>query len=239
MKLPLGVSTSLLVLVLAASIQAQPAPYKGYALPQENGGELFRRYSGLIEDRPVKIAGWSRKGYLAYFLPVPTGESGAGYFENFYIQNLVTDELVFKTGYTVNDWFDEKPTSIFAPGQGYQAVLDKYGIVVPRDNQWLPAKATIDGRAYQVEIRVNARGEGHYPDDTVTDYSVYVLSGGKEKRVGRFTVSPCMGIEFLGMLKNPYESRVAIVVGEIRHGWEGPPHSIDYKVIGCDLTKGL
>lgn len=178
--------------------------------PRENDSELFRRYSGMIEDRPIKIAGWSRKGYLAYFIPVPTGESGAGYFEDFYVQDLVTDDIVYKTAYTVNDWFDGRPTSILGPGQGYQA-----------------------------EVRVNARGEGQYPDDTITGYSVFVLSGGKEKRVGRFSVSPCMGIEFRGMLKNPYENRIAIVVGEIRHGWEGPPHAIDYKVIGCYLEKGL
>jgi len=49
---------------------------------------------------------------------------------------------------------------------------------------------------------------------------------------------PFMGPEIIGEFKSPYENRLCIIIAEISHGWEGPPHNIFYNVVGCHLETG-
>jgi hypothetical protein len=39
----------------------------------------------------------------------------------------------------------------------------------------------------------------------------------------------------VGVLKSPYEDRVAIVMVDVNRGWEGPPHTGDVRIIGASL----
>jgi hypothetical protein len=43
----------------------------------------------------------------------------------------------------------------------------------------------------------------------------------------------------IGVIKSPFEDRVAIVAMEVMRGWEGPPHTGDVRVVGADLTSGF
>jgi hypothetical protein len=42
-----------------------------------------------------------------------------------------------------------------------------------------------------------------------------------------------------GLLKSPYENRVAVVALNVNRGWEGPPHTVAVQVVGADLGKGF
>jgi hypothetical protein len=43
--------------------------------------------------------------------------------------------------------------------------------------------------------------------------------------------------DVIGVLKSPYENRVAILAIEVMRGWEGPPHTGDIRIIGASLPR--
>lgn len=43
----------------------------------------------------------------------------------------------------------------------------------------------------------------------------------------------------IGVLKSPFENRIAIVAIEVMKGYEGPPHTADVRLVGADLVSGF
>jgi hypothetical protein len=39
----------------------------------------------------------------------------------------------------------------------------------------------------------------------------------------------------LGVIKSPFEDRVAVVGMQVMRGWEGPPHTGDLRIVGASL----
>lgn len=48
-----------------------------------------------------------------------------------------------------------------------------------------------------------------------------------------------LGAGLIGVLKSPYENRVAIIAVDVMRGYEGPPHTGEIRVVGADLTSGF
>jgi len=40
----------------------------------------------------------------------------------------------------------------------------------------------------------------------------------------------------LGVLKSPFEPRVAVIGMEVMKGWGGPPHTGDLRIVGASLN---
>lgn len=47
------------------------------------------------------------------------------------------------------------------------------------------------------------------------------------------------GAMVIGYLKSPFEERIAIVMIYFRRGWEGPPHTTNFELVGASLSKGF
>jgi hypothetical protein len=43
----------------------------------------------------------------------------------------------------------------------------------------------------------------------------------------------------VGAFKSPFQNRAAIVMVNVQRGWEGPPHTVDVRLIGADLKDGF
>ena len=48
-----------------------------------------------------------------------------------------------------------------------------------------------------------------------------------------------LAAEIGGVLKSPYENKVAVILVQTQRGWEGPPHITKIKIIGADLSGGF
>jgi hypothetical protein len=48
-----------------------------------------------------------------------------------------------------------------------------------------------------------------------------------------------LGAGVVGVLKSPFENRVALVMIEVMRGYEGPPNSGDVRIVGADLDRGF
>lgn len=251
------ISTAVIITVLAIAISGQT-----YAVPREVPidrlvRQNFREYFGRDYRYPALVAetffpiGWSKDGKFAYYTE-PVDEACGCYYAKLVIQELRIDKVIWKFDYEQGGQ-DENNRST-EPGnirelwkknqRLFSEKLAENGIVASR-SAMLGKTFKVGGKSYTAKL-VEKLGKNPEEDyRRVNYYTVSLISPRLSKKL--FTSEDHTKEEYwfmlnaglIGVLKSPYENRVAVIAVEVKRGYEGPPHTGDIQIVGADLTSGF
>lgn len=204
------------------------------------------RLPGLVPEGFFPI-GWSRDGKFAYYYE-PVDEACGCYFANLVIQDMRTDEKVYEFKYNQDDTTDAKgemtgPANMRALWRKNQKLFNdklREHAIVARPSLLLPKKFA-SGMTYKAGVLITM-GTDEYGDERAVKI-FYTLDGGPSmmKTIAQIDNTKAeyngtLDAGVLGVIKSPFENRVAVVGMEINRGWEGPPHNGDIRIIGASLN---
>ena len=214
-----------------------------------------QRFSDLLQgpagaeilDAVFYPIGWSEDGKFAYAIEPPDEAVGA-YFLNVYIQDLVTDKILWK------DKFQSEPESTKgvqsfaaywqANQSGMEAQLKKYGITQSDDSVLFAGTISNGDDRIKPLLKKTLKGQPDFGNlAMVTQYQVRVTS----EKLGSKTVHKetykkpidILDVDVIGYLRGDDPERVALLIAGVRRGWEGPPHTTWFKVVGTNLRVGF
>lgn len=215
---------------------------------------LHNRFSNVQQGAAVPMLeavfypiGWSTDGKFAYAIEPPDEAVGA-YFLNVYIQDLVTDKILWQ------DKYQSKPetTTGIQSFAGYwqtnevkmKALLKQYNI--KQNTQSVLFAGAINNKDDRISYVVQKKLKGQ-PDfgnlAMVTDYQVQVSSdkfGTKRVHSEQYKkIISVLDVDVIGYLRGQDKDRVALLIAGVRRGWEGPPHTTWFKVVGTNLNHGF
>ena len=220
--------------------------------------ELRSRYSvpsPIIEAKLYPL-GWSKDSKFAYIL-VPALEARSSAV--FRIQDMITDKVLFEKIY--REGSDGYPNDLpidlkkLVRNKGEVAhSLNKYHINGYDDKlRWFPIKHLkkgIEGIDYDLKT-VHEINHDFWHQQFLSrvnvDLYLYNITEDGQKKIATKTIfdkkvdlkSLQYGTMVVGYLKSPFEERIAIVMIYFRRGWEGPPHTTSFELVGASLSKGF
>jgi len=219
------------------------------------GNVVRNRFSNLLQgpagaeilDAAFYPLGWSADGKFAYAVE-PPDEAVGSYFLNVYIQDLVTDKIIWKDEYQSKPESDTGPQSFAEYWQAKQATVEaqlkKNGVKQVYDSALFAGSISADDDRLDYVVKKKLKGQ---PDlgnlAMVTEYQVEVTSD----KFGRKTVHKelykkpisVLDVDVIGYLRGQDKKRVALLIAGVRRGWEGPPHTTWFKVVGTNLRSGF
>ena len=219
--------------------------------------ELRSRYSvpSPVIEADFYPLGWSKDSKFAYILVPALEASNSAVFR---IQDMITDKVLFEKRYREgsNGYPNDLPIDLkkLTENKGEVAhYLNKYRIKGCDSRlHWFPIKYPEQGIDYDLKT---VHEINHYfwhqqfLSRVNVDLYLYNITEDGEKKIAKKTKtifdkkvdlkSLQYGAMVVGYLKSPFEERIAIVMIYFRRGWEGPPHTTSFELIGASLSKGF
>jgi hypothetical protein len=248
-----------LVAVLAFSFATQAQTYSvPRRLPLERAVKrefkewmiTAARYPGLIPQQFYPI-GWSQDGKFAYYYE-PVDEACGCYFANLVIQDMRTDKVLWEFDYNGGDHADPKtgnmpPEDTIAKlwkknARAFAAKLREHGIIAGR-SVLLGRAFRSGGGSFTAKGIVKMGKNPDYGDERVERFTFQLVSAKSgTKTLGSIDHSKegyayTLDAAILGVIKSPFEDRIAVIGMEVDRGWEGPPHNGNIHIMGADLTR--
>ncbi len=235
---------------------AQPREVPIERLVRQNFPKFYdrsNRYPALIPESFYPV-GWSKDGKFAYYSE-PVDEACGCYYAYLAIQDMRTDKIIWEFKYDQGD--EDDPVTGKQGGQGnirelwkknqklFSEKLAENGIVASR-SVMLGKTFSAAGFSYTAK---SAKKMGQNADGGEKRVDLYTVSLSSTK-LGSKTVftsedhtkedySFRLDAGLIGVIKSPYENRVALIAIEAMRGYEGPPHTAQIRVVGADLTSGF
>ncbi|HRH42779.1 MAG TPA: hypothetical protein PKY82_14210 [Pyrinomonadaceae bacterium] len=188
--------------------------------------------------------GWSKDGKFAYYLEPPDEACGC-YFGEIYIVDLKTDKILWSKKY---EGQMDKPEDLKSTWKKFQKLfsqkLNQYGIVAAKNFTLLGENFEANGDSFKIDYfaDVNLDEDPYNSKGSIAVKMVSATKGKKTLYQKTFKGENNAGIlasSLGGVLKSPFESRVAVIRVDTQRGWEGPPHVTKISVVGADLNKGF
>ncbi len=201
-------------------------------IAEEN--ELDLQHS-VYDNSTLIPLGFSKEGCMAY-IEQQSREGKGDTVTTFFIQDLVTDEIVWSLGDNGQDMDSEQgglQKLIDDRGEEIDAAMQKYGIQdFPCTMEKLPYR---DGtRELDARVLIKDTGRLMYEMLRIQDYECEVFSpDGRKKTVRSKKEALVEGAYVCGYIKNPLEDRIAIILAERVYGFEGC--DLLYSIAGCKL----
>ncbi|MCC6825213.1 MAG: hypothetical protein IT172_05650 [Acidobacteria bacterium] len=253
----------LLLAVFAVAVLAAMPPTlraQNYGVPNEVATaarvkQAFPQYFGSrfafpqLEAEKFFPIGWSRSGNFAYLVE-PVDEACGCYFAKLVIQNMRTDEVLWKFEFNEGDNNAKNAPknlrTLWAKNRRlFSQKLAKHGIVASR-SVLLGKSFTFGGSSFTAALTKQSGKNEDGEDSRVNLYSVLMTSpklGTKTLFTSEDHTSDdywfMLDAGMIGSVKSPYQSRVAVVAAEVWRGYEGPPHVVRLRIVGSDLTSGF
>lgn len=184
---------------------------------------------GLINYYPdFYPLGWSKDGKLAYCIKQYFDGRGETLIR-FIIQDTITDKII----YQLDDW-NCGSISLFVANYGsdINSMIFDNKIILNRSAFNSPR----DSAEFSFKIKATNFKEDEYGLKTL-DYFVQAWKGNKSKILMTKKEVPANSVFVCGSLKSPYEDRLAIIIAEVKYGFEG--HDITYLISGCHTKVGF
>jgi hypothetical protein len=202
------------------------------------GKELFANDEVHDADGLCPI-GWSKDGKFAYLMEPASEDSGSNHLM-LVIQDMVTDKVVFNESWEA-DFDQNKSTRDIFQDQRYKiaAKLNEYGIVPQSGIRLAPLEFNYRGNSYSFRLTRNFKDFSEN-ENGIGSLSLRVISpqlGEKTILKVSFEYRFVLDAGIAGCIVSPVEPRVAVVVAEKKRGWEGPPHVLGFRLVGCHLTS--
>jgi len=184
--------------------------------------------------------GWSKKGTFAYvssFYSDATAKTEV----TLIVLDLKTDSLLSylseevdsDTASAVTAFWKSNSDTIATLMNTYAVVMNKAAISA------FPYNYTEGIMTIEIVNVCNSKDvvvESLTKADTV---KIIAHTGTGSKLLGSYiSTFLCGTVETAGVIKSPYEQRVAVVLTSWSPGWEGPPRTVSVMIRGCHLSKG-
>ncbi|RVU83658.1 hypothetical protein EOL70_15130 [Leucothrix sargassi] len=238
-----------------AEEEGEVVPTIDAPLPLLLSDVVGRRFANLASENnglPMLNAvfyplGWSVDGKFAYAVE-PPAEASDSYFLNIYIQDLVTDKILWKQEYRSD------PASADAIGSfaAYWAAADKvitsqfekYAISEVEQANLMAGPIGFENDQLTYEVNKTRKPQADFGNaNMVTNYDVRVRSAVRgSKQVHKETFAKpinVLDLDVIGYMQGSDPERIALLVSGVRRGWEGPPNVTWFKVIGTNLRRGF
>jgi len=213
------------------------------------------RFSNLLQgpagaeilDAVFYPLGWSADGKFAYAVEPPDEAVGA-YFLNVYIQDLVTDKILWQDKYQSVPESTTGIQSFAAYWQTNQANMEaqfnKFGIKQSNDSVLFAGAINNKGDRIDYVVKKKLKGQPNFGNVAmVTEYQVQVTSqkrGSKTVHTDQYKkIIGVLDVDVIGYLRGEDEERVALLIAGVSRGFEGPPHTTWFKVVGTNLKHGF
>lgn len=188
--------------------------------------------------------GWSKDGKFAYLLEPPDEACGC-YFANLIVQDMRTDKILWNNSYVGSEGADENIKSHWRKNQkSFSRKLAQYKIVPNKNFKLLDSSLAVGKDS--VKIDLNSTVE--LADDLYSSTGNIVLKLISKQKGSKIVYQKTykgegsdgiIEIKKGGVLLSPFESRAAVILIEIKRGWEGPPHTANVRIVGADLIGGF
>ena len=200
-----------------------------------------------LEAMTISPIGWSEDGHFAYVAERPVQSCEQCYFFALYIQNLVTDEIVWEFTHGGENpeyqnfqavWeqhaslFEEQLARYHIVRNCEAIVVETFPLITQDDEltvsvekSFVPDDVDVpygSGRLQEAEIVMTSRAKGQK--------SLHQEVFGEYKPVD---------LSVRGYLSSPFEDRIAVLLAEERLGAEIQPHIVHYRFVGASLTAGF
>ncbi|MEA2561993.1 MAG: hypothetical protein QOH06_3497 [Acidobacteriota bacterium] len=229
---------ALMAVLLGCAAPESPAaagPPKQLVIPGLT--EYERPNATLIPGRLFPL-GWSRDGKLAYVYEPPDEACGC-YFFRLVVQDLVSDKVLWEYKYDSGDLTKPGEMSSMAEVWGanskdFEARLRSFGIV-RSDAVLQPLSSRLEAAFHTSMVTENPFGFPY-----ISAYEIEMRSPQGAKTIfksGQLEPGP-LKVSSPGYFASPFEERIAVVVQETWRGWEGPPHTARFRLVGCHLRTG-
>jgi len=217
--------------------------------PQFYGREIYQQ---LMSEGFYPI-GWSRDGKFAYYSE-PVDEACGCYFAELVIQDLRTDKELWKfkndpesRTNAKGEVMDDDMRRLWQRNRKlFSAKLRENGIIPLARFALLGKSFSVGGKTYTATVAAKKLKDDEYDVELVRSMKMELASPSLgEKSLfsteykGDDKYAAPMDVAVAGAFKSPYENRVAIVMLQVYRGWEGPPHTVTYQIIGADLLSGF
>lgn len=196
--------------------------------------------------------GWSRDGKFAYYIE-PVDEACGCYFGELIIQDLRTDNILWHFKNDPQSRVDDKGAPIEDDIRKLWKRNEKMFVDKLREHKidqfarfaLMPATFRSAGKAYAAKVVAVKAND----DDGLNRVRRLTLELGSptlgkkslftsDYKADEMWVSP-LDATVAGVLKSPFENRVAVVMIKVQRGYEGPPHTVEAQIAGADLTSGF
>jgi len=243
--LTFGLVFSFVVILSAAADPLKIEEFSSYSLKQQLIAESINlkdvEYNiETMTDAVFIPVGWSSDGKFAYI--VDTYPDGFGdLVRDVVVQNMSSDKVMYEKTNRGPE-MDEAGIKRGEFPKVFQQALGVYEFSPKKDIEMMEFPLISGDYAYSVHIeQVTVLEEGHFYGDTIESYQVRIKrSDGTSKVVHRYSSaeSALYDVQVAGCIKSPYEERIAIVIAEIKHGFEASK-SVSPKLIGSHLKLGF
>lgn len=195
------------------------------------------------ENNNIYVLGWSKDGKIAFINnKYVDGRGGTDLY--FVIQDLIEDKNVYykKIKWYDNDNYGENPEMaqtfeqcILSNSKEFNNELSKNKIIIkPVKVELLPAFDK-NNNIIQFQISNINKYLGEY-NLIHMDYEIHAVKNGKYKILGKISNKVCDYVIPTGYIKSPYEDRIALIVANAEHVFEGDEVYINF--YGCSLNAG-
>ena len=188
--------------------------------------------------RPI---GWSANGKFAY-ISEPADEACGCYFFELKIVDTRSDKIVYEfvhndegTGETLSSMWDKHYKE-------FEAKLWENEIVQGPRIEMLNEEFSYNDKNFGLKLKVDRKKDQDFQVELVKHYSLNIISGNAKKQLANAntdSISAIVNMSVAGVLQNPYEARVAVLLQEENLGYEGPPNVLKLRIIGAALDKGF
>ncbi len=215
---------------------------------EKSAFSIFSSYNSGIQEAPFLhdtfyILGYN-KGKIAYSIDYETDPRDMVHIETF-IQDLVTDEIVWKHEFKKEDNITNINFKSFW-NENHKTVIDSmkdYNITL--NNHF--SLQTDEPHYRNDTLKLTSKTQKEYYKDWGTQFvkSSTLYLGSKEKGqkiidTKSYNDSQLLEREILGFLNiEKGNRRIAVIVANLYRGWEGPPHVLGYEIIGASLSVGF
>ena len=206
---------------------------------REHMTEVTGITGSYIIDSEIIPLGWSSNGRNFAYALEPADEACGCYLISIKIQDLVTDKILWEKDEdepSNADWsiyWNENKTVI-------ETAFAKYGIQENSIGNFSPGLSAGDV-TFSISKTMEVMPDYSY-DPGIGNYSIVATStsmGTKTLHQDKLDYPFLYDLEVMGHIKGPDENRVAIVIGQVWRGWEGPPNTTRFEIIGAHLKTGF
>ena len=188
--------------------------------------------------------GWSKDGKFAYVIE-PADEAAGLYFFKLRIQSMISDKIVYEweldpdegveTGSVKQMWKENQMT--------FAAALNEHKIIPLKDIKLLGTEFNTEEGKFKVTIENQMETDPDFGFEVVKTTNIDIRASELgTKRIYSYTendYNQCLGRIVQGVIKSPYEKRVAVLVKEELRGYEGPPNVVRSFLVGADLERSF
>jgi hypothetical protein len=186
--------------------------------------------------------GWSKDGKFAYVIE-PADEAAGLYFFKLKVQNMISDKDVYtwepeddpETGSVKQMWKDNQMT--------FATNLNEHKIIPQSDIKLLGTEFSTEDGKFKVTIENTMETDPDFGFEVVKTTNIYIKSAELgTKKIYSYTendYNQCLGRIVQGVIKSPYEKRIAVLVKEELRGYEGPPNVVKEFLVGADLERNF